>query len=89
MCALHCEACAPAFQNSSMRVILIRIVLTEQGAGLREDGVAVASVEDASQILSQLQMLDLVLSDGDVRGPESTSTTVHCHLERMCLCKCG
>lgn len=44
-------------------------VLTEQGGGFREQ-VSVAVVEDASEILSQLQMLDLILSDGDVSGPE-------------------
>lgn len=44
-------------------------VLTEQSAGFREQ-VSVAVVEDASEVLSQLQMLDLILSDGDVSGPE-------------------
>ena len=44
-------------------------VLTEQGGGYREQ-VSVAAVEDASEVLSQLQMLDLILPDGDVSGPE-------------------
>lgn len=45
-------------------------VLTEESARFGEQ-VAVAVVEDASQVLSQLQMLDLILSDRDVSGPEN------------------
>lgn len=43
--------------------------LTQQGAGLGEH-VSVALVEDASEILSELQVLDLIFSHGDVSGPE-------------------
>lgn len=43
--------------------------LTEQGAGFGEQ-LSEAAVEDAGQVLSQLQVLDLILADGDVGGPE-------------------
>lgn len=49
------------------------VFLTEQRSGLREQ-LSVAAVEDASQILSQLQMLDLVLSDGNVSGSARIDT---------------
>lgn len=49
-------------------------ILTEQGAGFREQ-LSVAVVEDASEILSQLQMLDLIFSNRDVSGPERDDST--------------
>lgn len=51
----------------------VREFLTEQRSGLREQ-LSVAAVEDAREILSQLQMLDLILSDGNVRGSAGTDT---------------
>lgn len=47
--------------------------LTEQCSGLGEQ-LSIAAVEDAREILSQLQMLDLILSDGNVRGSAGIDT---------------
>lgn len=61
--------CAPTLDHYSDRD------LTEQGAGFREQ-LSEAAVEDASQILSQLQVLDLILPDGNVGGPERWNTQI-------------
>lgn len=46
-----------------------RAVLTEEGLGFGEH-LSEAAVEDANQVLRQLHVLDLVLADGNVGGPE-------------------